>query len=51
MPQLVLGVDSSTQSCKVIAYDFATGDVVREKEGLRTPLEPKWTLKIGGKPF
>ena len=30
MPQLVLGVDSSTQSCKVIAYDLATGDVVRE---------------------
>jgi xylulokinase len=30
MPQLVLGVDSSTQSCKVVAYDLASGDVVRQ---------------------
>ena len=30
MAQLVAGVDSSTQSCKVVVVDAATGDVVRE---------------------
>lgn len=29
-PRLVAGVDSSTQSCKVVVCDAATGDVVRE---------------------
>lgn len=30
MAKLVLGVDSSTQSCKAVAYDATTGQVVRE---------------------
>lgn len=30
MPQLVAGVDSSTQSCKVVVVDADTGEVVRE---------------------
>lgn len=34
MSPVVLGVDSSTQSCKVVAYDSNTGQIVRES---RTP--------------
>jgi len=30
MAPVVLGVDSSTQSCKVVAYDTASGKVIRE---------------------
>lgn len=30
MSEIVLGVDSSTQSCKVVAYDLATGAIIRE---------------------
>src|SRR3954453_3137843 len=32
-PDLVAGVDSSTQSCKVLVVDDATGDVVRQGRG------------------
>ena len=30
---LVAGIDSSTQSCKVLVCDAATGEVVREEIG------------------
>ena len=45
---LVAGVDSSTQSCKVVVVDADTGDVVREgraphPEGTEAPPEAWWT--------
>src|SRR5829696_7510894 len=46
-PVLVAGVDSSTQSCKVVVVDAATGDVVREGRaphpaGTEAPPEAWW---------
>lgn len=45
---LVMGVDSSTQSCKVLIVDAATGDVVREgraphPDGTSVDPEAWWT--------
>ena len=44
---LVAGVDSSTQSCKVVVCDAETGQVVRQARPTQTRL--RWIRSIGGR--
>jgi sugar (pentulose or hexulose) kinase len=46
---LVAGVDSSTQSCKVVILDLETGALVRHGRA-RHPIAPRCTLTSGGRP-
>ena len=50
---LVAGVDSSTQSCKVVIRDLSTGAVVRSgraphPDGTEVDPEAWWTRAAGG---